>query len=225
MTTTSDVLRRDFTGPLACFGELSDRVATALDRQRQIAADESPQWAIVPTLLKTQCKWLLIADDTEGERRGVEVIEAFFGPSVALTLLGPANVVSASPAVNGIANVRFIGLQGELPPFVEALELMTSVRRSAPALRRDLPDPIGFLLRDFYLALDQRDPRASEDLLGRIEATGHVGSENLRFLRVERLARLGRWHELGSLPWFAGTGASTATCPHQRAPHRSGLAS
>ncbi len=200
--TTSDVLKRDFSGPLAALGELSDRVATALDRQRQIGADAATQWAIVPTLLDLECRWLLIADDAEGERRGLEVFGAFFGPAVARTLPGPANVLATSPPVSGIANVRVLELQSELPPFVEALELMTSVRGSAPVLRRDLPDPIGFLLRDFYLALDQQDPRASEHLLSRIEATGHVGSENLRFLRVERLARLGHWHELGSLPWF-----------------------
>ena len=86
---------------------------------------------------------------------------------------------------------------------VEALELMTSVRAGEPELRREVEDPIGFLLRDFHLALSSGDPDTSERLLERLEATGLLASENLRFLRVERLAKLARWHELGSLPWFA----------------------
>jgi hypothetical protein len=87
--------------------------------------------------------------------------------------------------------------------FVEALELMTAVRAGEPELRREVQDPIGYLLRDFRLALSAADSQNSERLLERIEATGLLASENLRFLRVERLARLGRWPELGMLPWFA----------------------
>src|SRR5436190_24084723 len=66
-----------------------------------------------------------------------------------------------------------------------------------------MENSIGFFLDDFHLELFSGHPDSSERLLQRLEATGLLAGENLRFLRVERLATLSRWHELGSLPWFA----------------------
>lgn len=187
---------------LQVLGDLSDRVSTLLDRQRHCVPPTSPGWAVIPMINGQSCRWWLIADNAEEERRGREVVNAFFGPS----LVGMSSAVtpdrSVPTAIQGVPNAHCLGQTGDVTTFVEALELMTSVRASAPTLYRQVPDPLAFLLRDFYLSLDQGDPRLSAHLLGRIESTGYVGSENLRFLRVERLARLGYWHELASLAWF-----------------------
>ena len=93
--------------------------------------------------------------------------------------------------------------QGEVRALIEALELMVSVRVSEPEIRREPMEPLPFLLRDFRLAVSAGDADGSERLLKQVEATGLLSSENLRFLLVERLAKLQRWHELGTLPWFA----------------------
>jgi hypothetical protein len=177
---------------------------TSLDRQRLIVEDSSSRWAVVPTEAPARgLQWWLVADDNETERRGREVVNAFFGPAITRVLPGSRGSEAAGSHLRSVPNALRLQLDGNLTSFLAALEIMTSVRASAPELRRETRDPIGFLIRDFYLALDRGDASASDELLARIEGTGLVGSENLRFLRVDRLARLGRWRELGALAWFA----------------------
>lgn len=200
MTSITDLLDDDF-GNLPGLGELADRVSTVLERQRQALMASPSAWAVRPIASGAGCTWWLIADDSEGERRGREVITAFFGPGLVARVARPPG--SDVPAVlAGHPRTLMLERVGELDAFVTALELMTSVCSSAPELHRDLPDPVSYLLRDFYLAIDQRDSRLSDQLLSRIENTGLVGSENLRFLRVERLAGLGYWSELAGIAWF-----------------------
>lgn len=200
--TVAGVLAQDHASVVEALGDLGDRVTTVLDRQRLLGAT-SPLWAVVPDVVGRSCRWWLLADDAEAEREGREVASAFFAPHT----VGPGSgaIRAAMQAGDAAAAARRIALNpgGDLAAFVQALELMTSVRASAASLRRDVPDPIGYLVRDFYLSLDQHDPKLSEGLLARIESSGVVGSENLRFLRVERLGRLGYWDELTRLPWFA----------------------
>ncbi len=191
-------LAGDFKWLHGALGDLGDRTTTALERQRVIVDDSSSKWAVVPTDARGRAvQWWLVADDNESERRGREVVNAFFGPAIVSIL--PHEAAPSRPL---LGNVLRLKVQDNLAGFLAALELMTSVRASVPSLRREAPDPIGFLLRDFYLALDRRDDHASDELLSRIAGTGLVASENLRFLRVDRLARLERWRELGDLPWF-----------------------
>jgi hypothetical protein len=166
---------------------------------------------VVPYLYQNEVRWLLVARDAEGERRAREVVPAFVGPAVGV--LEPGRI-ALNPSVEmdrhlqeaGLDHVVLLKIKGSGDDIVAALELMTSVRSGEPELVREIEDPIGFLLRDFHLALSSGDPDTSERLLERIEATGFLASENLRFLRVERLAKLSRWHELGSLPWFGDLG-------------------
>ncbi len=197
-------LAGDFNWLLPAVGDVGDRALTALDRQRLVVADASSRWAVVPTGAPGRgLQWWLVADDNEAERRGREVVNAFFGPAITRVVPGDASGEGRPLRFGRVPNALRLNLEGNLTNFLEALELMTSVRASTPSLRRGAPDPLGFLLRDFYLALDRADADASAELLSRIEGTGLVANENLRFLRVDRLARLGHWRELGALPWFA----------------------
>lgn len=197
-------LAGDFSWLLGAVGDLGDRTMTSLDRQRSIVEDPLSRWAVVPTGVPTRgLQWWLVADDNEAERRAREVVNAFFGPAITRVVPGENGGEASRSPFPSVANAHRLELEGDLTTFLAALELMTSVRASTPRLRRERQDPIGFLLRDFYLALDRGDAHASDELLSRIEGTGLVGNENLRFLRVDRLARLGRWRELGALAWFA----------------------
>jgi hypothetical protein len=163
----------------------------------------SSNWAVVPDQRGSGAiEWWLIADDSEAERRGREVVKAFFGPASTRNPAGGFDAENSSERVRSVSKRMRVHFEGDRVSFLAALELMTSVRASAPDLDREARDPLGFLIRDFYLALDRGDADASDELLSRIDGTGRIGSENLRFLRVDRLALLGRWRELGALPWF-----------------------
>lgn len=198
----------DFAPVIRRFGSLGERVGILIDRQRKLWTRERSTWVVLPSLRKSDIRWTLLATDAEGERRAREVLRAFVGPAVGS--VEPRRVgLPANEALDrvlqeaGLEHVAFLRVEGGDAPLVEALELMTSVRAGEPELRREVEDPIGFLLRDFHLALSSGDPDSSERLLERLEGTGLLAGENLRFLGVERLAKLSRWHELGSLPWFA----------------------
>lgn len=199
MSVLDDLLRQHNSSFTAGTGELGDRLTTALIKQQDLTAEPGNEWGVTPVDGGGEPEWFLLASDNENERRGVEVVNAFFGPGLVRVLHG-----TDRGEADGASHVRRrqLELVGSKGDFVRAFELMTSVRGRTPDLRRDVELPLSLLLRDFYLALDQRDPNASSDLLARVDATGQVGAENLRFLRVERLARLGHWAEVAELPWF-----------------------
>ena len=72
-----------------------------------------------------------------------------------------------------------------------------------PLRRPESPRPVGRLLREFELALASGTAAASAELLAQIEAFGGISHENVAFLQIRRLARLGRDTELlshGSIP-------------------------
>lgn len=198
----------DFAPMTRRFGALGERVGILVDRQREMWTRQRSTWVVLPSLRSNGVRWLLIATDAEGERRAREILPAFVGPAVGSVEPGRAALSAAEDLDRvlqdaGLEHVALLRVEGSDASLVDALELMTSVRAGEPELRREAEDPIGFLLRDFHLALSSGDPDSSERLLERLEATGLLAGENLRFLRVERLAKLSRWHELGSLPWFA----------------------
>ncbi|MFA4897328.1 MULTISPECIES: protein DpdD [Microbacterium] len=65
------------------------------------------------------------------------------------------------------------------------------------------PRPIGRMLREFDLALTSGAAETSAQLLQEIETVGGISHENVAFLQIRRMARLGRDAELlahGSLP-------------------------
>ena len=181
---------------LASHGE---RTLAVVRRQSQLWDTASSRWAIIPVVDGAEVRWDFVADDNESERRGREIVSAFFGPSATMVNNGRQDPHTLGTHSHQVP----LAATGDLGRFVETLELMVSVRSDEPDLRRDVSDPISFLLRDFYLALDKTDSDSSGEILSRIEATGLFNSENLRFLRVERLGRLGYWQELSDLPWFA----------------------
>jgi hypothetical protein len=190
------------------FGSLRDRIEVLLSTQRRLWKREPGAWIVVP-LDRQPPIFALVAADNEGERRGREVIGAFVGPAVAhldqLPLThdtdGRADVILRD---HGIGNVvALIRQPGATPAdLLDAIERLVSVRSTQPAGIREAAAPLPFLLRDYWLALAQQDAAGSGVLLRSIEAAGVLSADNLRFLRVDRLASLARWQELADDPTF-----------------------
>jgi hypothetical protein len=195
-------------GDTARFGAARERVEAMLSAQRAMWRDEPGAWTVIP-LDRTPAAFAMVARDSEGERRGREVICAFVGPGVARLDATPLTLSTAAPAdavlrSQGISYVvPFIqNLDKDSTELLTALERLVSVRSTQPDIRRDVVPALPFLLRDYWLALQQADSAESARLYARIEQVGRLGAENLRFLRVDRLASLGRWQELAGLPEF-----------------------
>lgn len=77
-------------------------------------------------------------------------------------------------------------------PAYKALSRLVQLLSGVPLRRRNVPRPIGRMLREFDVALASGSAEASEQILREIEALGGISHENVAFLQVRRLARLGR---------------------------------
>ena len=209
--TSGGWLSAPFTsaGDLDRFGAYRDRVEALLSAQRSMWKDEHGAWVILP-LDREPAGFALVAADNEGERRGREVVSAFVGPAVGHLDASPLPLTTGARADatlsdHNIRNVVALHREPGASPaaLLEPLERLVSVRTGQPPVRRAAPPGLPFLLRDYWLALQQRDSEGSERLLAQIQATGSLSADNLRFLRVDLLASLARWRELADLPTFA----------------------
>jgi hypothetical protein len=190
------------------FGAHRERVEALLTAQRSMWKRKPGAWTVIP-LDREPPLFALVAADGEGERRGREVIAAFVGPAVGRLTDTPLTLSSAALADtvlsrHGISNVvplvREPGKDSDA--LLTALERLVSVRSTQPEIRREVAPALPFLLRDYWLALQQHDGVESGRLLASIEGVGLLSADNLRFLQVDRLASLGRWQELAGLPMF-----------------------
>ena len=76
------------------------------------------------------------------------------------------------------------------PTFV-AVNRLVETLGDVPLRRPSLLRPIGRMLREFELALSSGAAETSAELLREIEALGGISHENVAFLQIRRLARLG----------------------------------
>jgi hypothetical protein len=204
------------SAPFAAVGDLErfgaayrERIEALLSAQRSMWKDEPGAWVVIP-LDRDPAAFALVAADNEGERRGREVVSAFVGSAVghldtstlSLTTSADADILLSD---HNIKNVVALHREPGASPaaLLESLERLVSVRAGQPPARREAPRALPFLLRDYWLALQQRDAEGSDRILAQIEATSSLSADNLRFLRVDRLASLARWQELADLPTFA----------------------
>jgi hypothetical protein len=208
--TAGDWLTAPFAaaGDTERFGIYRERVEALLTAQRGMWKREPGAWTVIP-IDREPPLFALVAADSEGERRGREVIAAFVGPAIGRLADTPLSLSSAAEADvvlsrHGISNVvPLIREPGkDSADLLTALERLVSVRSTQPEIRREVAPALPFLLRDYWLALQQRDSPESGRLLASIEGTGLLSADNLRFLKVDRLAALGRWQELAELPMF-----------------------
>lgn len=91
---------------------------------------------------------------------------------------------------------------------VVALQRLVRSLQGRPRRNPVLPKPVGRMLREFDLALAAGATEQSAAVLQEIERAGGISHENVAFLQIQRLSRLGRDRELlahGSLPTVVHT--------------------
>ena len=84
-----------------------------------------------------------------------------------------------------------------------AIKRLVDSLRALPLRQSNLARPIGRMLREFELALANGSAESSASILHEIETLGGISHENLAYLQIRRLARLGQDSALlkhGSLP-------------------------
>jgi hypothetical protein len=111
--------------------------------------------------------------------------------AAVLDLVGPGTTFRLRPTAQTAA------------PTLTALRRLVATIGDVPLRVPKAPRPIGRMLREFDLALASGAVESSASLLREIETNGGVSHENVAFLQVRRLARLGKDQELlahGSLP-------------------------
>lgn len=182
----------------SAFGTHAERVQAIVVAQSK---DEAPAtWSILPTLSGPR-DWLLVASTQNGQRLGLEQLRAFIGPDIARA--EPSLSAPAGPTARYQTIVRVAGKRGV--NFLDGLELMLRVQATQPPGRVVVATPLESLLCDFRLETE-RDGRVDRErvrsLYERIDATGLLSLENLRFLKVQMLAACGNWRELVELDWF-----------------------
>lgn len=203
--TVVDTLRQCLGDP-ARFGRLRERVEILFDEQVRTWVSGSNGWLVIPVQRAPQGFYLL-SEDREGQRRGREVLEAFLGPATAqveMARLAPeeqrADRLLELAGLVQLSLVRRKG-QAEQDDMLARLEdAVATVKGREARLRPVRPSHVD-VLRDFRLALLNRDGRLADKLLGEIRLTGRLSAENIRFLTVEMLGRLHRWRELRDLPY------------------------
>lgn len=97
------------------------------------------------------------------------------------------------------------GVEAQL---IVALERLVMTLRGKPRRTAAVPKPVGRMLRELDLALAAGAVAQSATILQEIERAGGISHENIAFLQIQRLGRLGRDRELlahGSLPTIVYT--------------------
>lgn len=191
-------------GDLARFRELADRVEGLIESQVSLFRSGAEDWIILPW----DNGFHLFSENSEGQRRGREVAQAFLGPSIAvIESVSDDHLSSALPPMwraTGFVRVSFLRRVTSRPDGMRVMlsrleELVASVGgRVAPIL--EIKPSHSDLLRDFRLALINLDDESARALLEQLLLTGQVSAENARYLKIEYLAAFGRWAEMSAMP-------------------------
>ena len=194
----------ELVGDLKRFGALADRIEGFVEAQVAKHRPGVSDWVVLPWA----DGFYLFSEDSEGQRRGREVVVAFLGPSiVSLETVPEGRLKSTLPtAWKATGLVRASYLRRVQTGQVAAAEMLLRLEDMAASFAgrpwhgleiRAAPSD---LLRDLRLALLRRDYESAHSLLEEVRSTGRLSAENLRYLRIEYLAAFGRWTEMRSMP-------------------------
>ena len=191
-------------GDISRFGELADRVEGLIETQLHRLEAGTAQWVILPW----ENGFYLFSENSEGQRQGREVVQAFLGPSIALVEMVNeehlANTLPADWIATGMVRAAFLrrvapSPRGQNEMLSRLEDLVASIGgRATP--RVEFKPSRSDLLRDFRLALINLDDDSARLLLEQIRLTGFVSAENARYLKIEYLAAFERWAEMRAMP-------------------------
>jgi len=161
---------------------------------------------VLPSRRNGQTRWYALAFSDRQSRSLRDDLAAFVGPSYSNFAGQLARLDSADPVENAVLELtggrayRFEVPETELLAARKALALMRSTWERRPDRTQSVPRPLGRILRDFNMALEAGQSEESGALLEQLGGIGRLTASNLTFLRIQRLASLGRWHDLLALP-------------------------
>jgi hypothetical protein len=180
---------------------------------------EIPHWiarlngaAPLPTVLPcwregNVVDWYGIAlDERELQALG-ESLTAFIGPSYTTFRGQIADLDPRDPidkAVLDFSGGRAFKFRGHDPAEIwRSLERMRGIWERRGARQKEIPAPVGRVLRDFHMAIHAADRPGAEELLIRLKEQYHLNGVNVLYLRVQLLEAFFAWEELLSLPEIA----------------------
>lgn len=196
----------ELVGDVGRYGALADRVEGFIEFQVDRYTPHVSEWIVLPW--KADGSFLLFSEDTEGQRRGREIVAAFLGPNVVtLDTVADSLLQEALPLPwkeTGLIRASRLRLVRPGQPNGELMlsrleDMVTTLGGRTRHVLEIKPTPSD-LLRDFRLALLRRDDDSARALFDEIRLNGNVSAENLRYLRIEYLAVFGRWTEMRALP-------------------------
>ncbi|GAA5133949.1 protein DpdD [Pseudonocardia adelaidensis] len=206
MTTVREAVRFAM-GDLQRYGTMRDRVEVLVDNQVAAWVSGNSGWLVVP-VSRRPGGFYLLSEDREGQRRGGEVLKAFLGPASrvlleATPLTPETEQIDEALRDAGLVRLSYVNRKScSREDLLARLEDAVATARSKDSRERPTRPSYVDQLRDLRLALLHQDGRLAEQAWDQLRRVGHLSAENLRFLEIEKLARLERWRELRDLPYF-----------------------
>jgi hypothetical protein len=152
-------------------------------------------------------EWYALGSSAAQARALREYLTAFVGPTYAdFSLLArwprsedPVDAATLRHCGPHVVPIRLIRSQ-DFAAVGEKILLMSVLLRQRVPRAVTLSRPKGRLLRDFEMALHVSDWNVAEQALEALRGGGHLSPLNQAGLRVQLLARSGRWAEILALP-------------------------
>lgn len=173
--------------------QLSENEQKIVDLQKSTWDGSSKDWLFLPSITFHGKCLVLVALGREGERRGVEVVRAFFGPKFVDSLKSNSRILANGTQIH----MRVAVLQdNEWEHNLKILRELVKVRIGTKPIERIVAQPLSVLIRDFHLAISTGSEFEAEEIAKRIESTGLMRGDNIEFLRVHRLASFDHWEKI-----------------------------
>ncbi|WP_183097374.1 protein DpdD [Nocardioides pelophilus] len=184
-----------------------DRIEGLVESQVSRFRTGASEWLVLPWTNG----FYLFSEDSEGQRRGREVVVAFLGPGVvSVDTVTESRLNAELPPAwksTGLVRASFLRRVDHRPngaaEMLARLEDMVASVGGRQWTALEIKPTNSELLRDFRLALLRRDDDSARSLLDQIVLNGHVSAENLRYLRIEYFAAFGRWAEMRAMPYIS----------------------
>jgi len=183
----SELIQTLITAPL---GEGEQQI---VDLQKTVWDGSNKDWLLLPSISFHGKFFALVALGREGERRGLEVVRAFFGQRFTNSLKSNTQTLPSGTQIH----MKSVILQDdEWARHIAILKSLVEVRIGTRPIERSVAQPLSVLLRDFYIAIAAGAEFDAENISKRIEATGLLRGDNIEFLRLHLLASFGHWNSI-----------------------------